>query len=212
MLRKGLAALDNRMAMEMALDAGAAVRTRTSPNPWVGAVVLAADGEVVGVGATEPPGGPHAEVVALGLAGDRAVGGTLVVTLEPCAHHGRTPPCVDTIIRANVARVIVAVEDPDPRVAGRGIAGLLAAGIDVEAGVLAEAATRQLEPYLHRRRTGRPFVVCKLAISVDGRIAAAMAPRVGSPGPKRALTHTCCGPRATRSSSVPARSDETIHR
>ncbi len=159
--------------MELALSAGAAVRTRTSPNPWVGAVVLSLDGDVVGVGATQPAGGPHAEVVALNQAGDRAVEGTLVVTLEPCAHHGRTPPCVDAILRAKVARVVVAVEDPDPRVAGRGINELLEAGLDVEVGLLADLATRQLQPYLHHRRTGRPFVVCKLAISVDGRIAAA---------------------------------------
>jgi diaminohydroxyphosphoribosylaminopyrimidine deaminase/5-amino-6-(5-phosphoribosylamino)uracil reductase len=159
--------------MTTALEAAAQARTRTSPNPWVGAVVLSAAGDMVGVGATEPPGGPHAEVVALRAAGAAARGGTLAVTLEPCAHHGRTPPCVDAVVAAGVARVVAAIPDPDPRVAGRGVAALRAAGIDVEVGLLAAQATAQLEPYLHHRRTGRPYVICKLASSVDGGIAAA---------------------------------------
>ena len=171
-LRKGLAMLNNRTVMETALEATAQVRTRTSPNPWVGAVVLSPAGDIVGVGATEPPGGAHAEVIALRAAGEAAVHGTLVVTLEPCAHHGRTPPCVDTIVAAGVTRVIIAVVDPDPLVAGRGITDLRAAGIDVEVGLLAAEATLQLEPYLHHRRTGRPYVVCKLATTIDGGIAA----------------------------------------
>ncbi|MFP5489656.1 MAG: deaminase, partial [Acidimicrobiia bacterium] len=106
--------------MERAIEQAATVRARTSPNPWVGAVVVA-DGEVVGVGATQPPGGQHAEVMALTAAGDAAQGATLVVTLEPCSHHGRTGPCVDVIVRAGVARVVVGVLDPDHRVAGRGV-------------------------------------------------------------------------------------------
>jgi len=161
-----------RAAMATALDAAALVRTTTSPNPWVGAVVLSTAGEQVGVGGTQPVGGAHAEVVALRAAGEAAWGATLVVTLEPCSHHGRTPPCVDAVLAAGVRRVIVAVEDPDPRVAGRGVAALRAAGVDVEVGLLAAEVSAQLEPYLHQRRTGRPFVVCKLAATIDGGTAA----------------------------------------
>ena len=157
--------------MRRAVELAAGVRTTTSPNPWVGAVVVSADGAVY-EGATQPPGGPHAEVVALAAAGDAARGGTLSVTLEPCAHHGRTPPCTDAVIAAGVARVVVGIEDPDPRVAGRGIGILRDAGIDVEVGVLASEVAEQLAPYLTHRRTGRPFVVLKLAASLDGRTAA----------------------------------------
>jgi diaminohydroxyphosphoribosylaminopyrimidine deaminase/5-amino-6-(5-phosphoribosylamino)uracil reductase len=159
-------------AMDQALDAGAAARRRTAPNPWVGCVIVR-DGEIVGRGATEPPGHAHAEVVALRDAGERARGATSYVTLEPCSHHGRTPPCADALIEAGVARVVVALEDPDPRVAGRGLARLRDAGVDVTVGVGGERAARDLAPYLHHRRTGRPFVVAKIASSIDGRIAAA---------------------------------------
>jgi diaminohydroxyphosphoribosylaminopyrimidine deaminase/5-amino-6-(5-phosphoribosylamino)uracil reductase len=159
-------------AMEQALDAGVAARRRTAPNPWVGCVVVR-DGEVVGQGATEPPGGAHAEVGALREAGDRARGATAYVTLEPCSHHGRTPPCADALIDAGVARVVVALEDPDPHVAGSGIARLRAAGIDASLGVCAERAARDFAPYLHHRRTGRAYVVAKVASSLDGRVAAA---------------------------------------
>jgi diaminohydroxyphosphoribosylaminopyrimidine deaminase / 5-amino-6-(5-phosphoribosylamino)uracil reductase len=165
-------AMDELAAMQRAVDEAAAVRTRTAPNPWVGAVVLAADGTVVATGATQPPGGPHAEVVALRAAGAGARGATVVVTLEPCSHHGRTPPCVEAIIAAGVSRVVVGIGDPDRRVAGTGIAALRAAGIDVEVGVAADRITDQLAPYLHHRRTGRPYVVCKLAATLDGAIAA----------------------------------------
>jgi diaminohydroxyphosphoribosylaminopyrimidine deaminase/5-amino-6-(5-phosphoribosylamino)uracil reductase len=159
-------------AMEQALAAGAAARRRTAPNPWVGCVI-ARDGEIVGRGASEPPGQAHAEIGALREAGERARGATAYVTLEPCSHHGRTPPCANALITAGVARVVVALEDPDARVAGRGIAQLRAAGIDVTVGVGAEHATRDLAPYLHHRRTGRAFVVAKVASSFDGRVAAA---------------------------------------
>ena len=159
-------------AMDQALDAGAGARRRTAPNPWVGCVVVR-DGEIVGRGATQPPGRAHAEVVALRDAGDRARGATAYVTLEPCSHHGRTPPCANALIEAGVARVVVALEDPDPRVAGSGIARLLDAGIEVTLGVGETRAAADLAPYLHHRRTGRPFVVAKIAASIDGRIAAA---------------------------------------
>jgi diaminohydroxyphosphoribosylaminopyrimidine deaminase/5-amino-6-(5-phosphoribosylamino)uracil reductase len=123
-------------------------------------------------GATQPPGGLHAEAAALVLAGGRSVGATAYVTLEPCSHHGRTPPCADALIRAGVTRVVVAVEDPDALVAGQGIARLRRAGVDVEVGVEAGAVGEVLAPYLKQRRTGRPWVVLKLATTLDGRIAA----------------------------------------
>jgi diaminohydroxyphosphoribosylaminopyrimidine deaminase/5-amino-6-(5-phosphoribosylamino)uracil reductase len=159
-------------AMEQALTAGLAARRRSAPNPWVGCA-LVRDGEIVGLGATEPPGRAHAEIGALAQAGDRARGATAYVTLEPCAHRGRTPPCVDALVAAGVSSVVAALEDPDPRVAGAGFAQLRAAGIDVTVGVGARPATRMLAPYLHHRRTGRPFVIAKVASSIDGRIGAA---------------------------------------
>ena len=158
--------------MDMAIGEARLARTRTSPNPWVGAVVVAPSGDIVGRGSTNPPGGPHAEVVALAAADTSAAGATLVVTLEPCSHQGRTPPCVDAIVAAGIARVVIAVPDPDPQVSGRGIAALREAGIDVDIGVRADAVEEQLAPYLHHRRTGRPYVVCKLAASLDGGLAA----------------------------------------
>jgi diaminohydroxyphosphoribosylaminopyrimidine deaminase/5-amino-6-(5-phosphoribosylamino)uracil reductase len=159
-------------AMAQALQVSAAARRRSAPNPWVGCV-LVNDGVVVGSGASKPPGGAHAEVVALEQAADRARGATAYVTLEPCSHHGRTPPCADALIAAGVARVVAALEDPDPKVAGAGFARLREAGVEVVTGVGADAAARELAPYLHHRRTGRPFVVAKVATSIDGKIAAA---------------------------------------
>ena len=150
------------------MELASSVRGSTSPNPWVGAVVEPGGFE----GTTQPPGGPHAEIVALQQAGAAARGATLVVTLEPCVHHGRTPPCVDAIIDAGIARVVVGIEDPDPNVRGKGIAGLRDAGIDVEVGVLADEVRAQLAPYLKHRETGRPWLVLKLAASVDGGTAA----------------------------------------
>ena len=154
--------------MQRAMALAATVRASTSPNPWVGCVIDPGGFE----GATAPPGGPHAEVLALEAAGDGARGSTLVVTLEPCAHQGRTPPCVDAIVAAGVARVVIGIEDPDPLVRGRGIARLREAGIDVEVGVCADEVRAQLAPYLKHRNTGRPYVVLKLAMSADGRTAA----------------------------------------
>ena len=117
--------MDDVEHMGRAMELAATVRSATTPNPWVGAVLVSADGStVVGEGATAPPGGAHAEVAALRQAGEAARGATLYSTLEPCSHHGRTPPCVEAIIEAGVARVVVGVEDPDPQVAGRGLAAL----------------------------------------------------------------------------------------
>jgi diaminohydroxyphosphoribosylaminopyrimidine deaminase/5-amino-6-(5-phosphoribosylamino)uracil reductase len=157
--------------MDRALGLAASVRGSTSPNPWVGCVLEAIDGRVY-EGATAPPGGPHAEAAALALAGTAAAGGTVWVTLEPCAHHGRTPPCVDALIEAQVRRVVVALEDPDGHVSGRGIERLRAAGVEVEVGLRAEQSRELLAPYLKHRTTGRPWVVLKLALSIDGRTAA----------------------------------------
>lgn len=157
--------------MSEARDVARSVRRLTPPNPWVGAVIVDESGEVVARGATAAPGGPHAEVTAINLAGERARGATLYVTLEPCCHVGRTGPCVDVIIRAGLARVVVGVRDPDDRVAGRGLEQLRAAGIDVVEGVLAAEVEKDLAPYLHHRRTGRPYVVAKVAATLDGRVA-----------------------------------------
>jgi diaminohydroxyphosphoribosylaminopyrimidine deaminase/5-amino-6-(5-phosphoribosylamino)uracil reductase len=156
-------------AMRRAIQLADSVRRTTSPNPWVGCLVTS-DGDTF-EGTTCPPGGPHAEAVALGRAGERARGATLYTTLEPCAHHGRTPPCTKAIVAAGVARVVVGIEDPDP-VAGTGISDLRSAGVTVDVGVCAKQVRAQLAPYLKHRRTGRPWVVLKLAATLDGRTAA----------------------------------------
>ena len=121
---------EDEAAMERAVALAAAVRASTSPNPWVGCVLVAADGTTF-EGATQPPGGPHAEQVALAAAGEQARGATVYSTLEPCSHHGRTGPCADALVEAGVARVVFALEDPDPKVAGRGARRLRDAGIEV---------------------------------------------------------------------------------
>ncbi|HVE46410.1 MAG TPA: bifunctional diaminohydroxyphosphoribosylaminopyrimidine deaminase/5-amino-6-(5-phosphoribosylamino)uracil reductase RibD [Acidimicrobiales bacterium] len=157
--------------MQRAVALAASVRSTTSPNPWVGCVVATPDGATFD-GATQPPGGDHAEIVALAQAGAKAAGATLYSTLEPCAHHGRTPPCTDAIIAAAVTRVVVAVGDPDPLVEGKGIEQLREAGITVDVGLCADDVSRQLQPYLKHRSTGRPWVVLKLAATFDGRTAA----------------------------------------
>jgi diaminohydroxyphosphoribosylaminopyrimidine deaminase/5-amino-6-(5-phosphoribosylamino)uracil reductase len=162
-----------RAAMRAAIAASTGVRGTTSPNPPVGAAILDSAGRLVGVGATSPVGGPHAEVNALADAGDRARGGTAVVTLEPCAHHGRTPPCTDALIAAGVAAVYFAVPDPNPKAAG-GADVLRAAGIAAHAGPLAdEVTTGPLRAWLHYAKTGRPHVTWKYAATLDGRVAAA---------------------------------------
>ncbi len=142
----------------------------TWPNPSVGCV-LVRDGRVVGRGTTAPGGRPHAEVVALAQAGDAARGATAYVSLEPCSHHGRTPPCADALISAGIARVVIATSDPDPRVNGGGAARLRAAGVEVREGVLAEAGQEMIAGFAMRVRAGRPLVTLKLATTLDGRIA-----------------------------------------
>ncbi len=160
--------IDDEVHMRRAIALAATVRGTTSPNPWVGSVIEPGGFE----GATAPPGGPHAEVAALHAAGGAARGATLYATLEPCAHHGRTPPCVDAVVDAGIARVVVGIEDPDERVRGAGVRALRAAGVTVDVGVCAGAVRDQLAPYLKHRATGRPWVVLKLASTLDGRTAA----------------------------------------
>ena len=157
--------------MRRALALAALAEGRTSPNPLVGAVVLNREGRLVGEGFHARSGEPHAEVGALAQAGTAAAGGTLIVTLEPCCHHGRTPPCTRAVLQAGVARVVVALEDPDPRVAGGGIAQLRQAGVEVITGVLRQEAVEQNRAFLHRVRTGRPWGVLKWAMGLDGRTA-----------------------------------------
>jgi diaminohydroxyphosphoribosylaminopyrimidine deaminase/5-amino-6-(5-phosphoribosylamino)uracil reductase len=162
---------------------------RTTPNPAVGACIVSADGVVVGQGAHERAGEPHAEIHALDEAGEAARGATLYCTLEPCSHTGRTGPCTERIIGAGVARVVAAMEDPFPQVSGRGFAALRAHGIAVTVGVEREAAILLNQPYLTALRAGRPFVVLKAASSIDGRIAAA-------PGERTAVTSAASRRRA----------------
>ncbi|MGI9162611.1 MAG: bifunctional diaminohydroxyphosphoribosylaminopyrimidine deaminase/5-amino-6-(5-phosphoribosylamino)uracil reductase RibD [Mycobacterium sp.] len=159
--------------MRQAIGAAQAAKGRTYPNPPVGAVILDRDGIPAGVGATMPVGGAHAEVLALRAAGERAAGGTAVVTLEPCDHHGRTPPCTEALIEAGIAAVVYAVADPDPAAAG-GADRLRAAGMTVTEGPCAdEVAAGPLREWLHKQRTGSPHITWKFATSIDGRSAAA---------------------------------------
>jgi diaminohydroxyphosphoribosylaminopyrimidine deaminase/5-amino-6-(5-phosphoribosylamino)uracil reductase len=157
--------------MRRALELAALGRGTTSPNPMVGAV-LVRDGEVVGEGFHRAPGQPHAEALALERAAGRAAGATCYVTLEPCAHHGRTPPCAAALIAAGVTRVVAAIEDPDPNVRGQGFARLRAAGVQVDVGIGAAAAEAQNAAFLLHRRQGRPRVTLKAAASLDGKVAA----------------------------------------
>lgn len=159
---------DDAKAMRRAVELAESVRGTTSPNPWVGCVIEPGGFE----GATQPPGGPHAEVAALAAAGEAARGSTLFTTLEPCSHIGRTGACVEAIVHAGVRRVVAAIEDPDPKVHGRGLAALRAAGVEVEVGLGADDVRAQLAPYIKHRTTGRPYVILKLAATLDGRTAA----------------------------------------
>jgi diaminohydroxyphosphoribosylaminopyrimidine deaminase / 5-amino-6-(5-phosphoribosylamino)uracil reductase len=171
----------DRDYMARALFHAARGRGRTSPNPMVGAVLVSPDGVIVGQGFHERAGEAHAEVRALAEAGDRARGATLYCTLEPCCHLGRTGPCVHRIVEAGVARVVAAVEDPNPLVSGRGFAYLRASGVTVDVGLFAGPATFLNQPFFTLMSEGRPFVVLKAATSVDGFIAEA-------PGMRTALT------------------------
>jgi riboflavin biosynthesis protein RibD len=166
--------VDVRRAEElMRLALAETAGTRPHPNPRVGAVVVSPEGRIVAARAHEAAGLPHAEVLALADAGAAARGGTLVVTLEPCDHHGRTPPCTTAIVAAGIARVVVGAPDPDPRVRGRGVARLRAAGIEVHDGVLADVVEANDPGYFHQRRHGRSRVTLKLAATLDGQAAAA---------------------------------------
>src|SRR5487761_125380 len=162
----------DRRAMARALELAERGLETTHPNPRVGCII-AQGAEVVGEGWHERAGEPHAEVKALHAAGPKAVGATAYVTLEPCSHHGRTPPCVEALIAARVARVIFAMEDPNPRVSGRGAQALRRAGMAVESGLMAAEAAELNPGFLKRMRSGRPWVRVKLAMSLDGRTALA---------------------------------------
>ena len=177
--------------MERALFHAARGAGRTSPNPLVGAVVVSAEGVVVGQGFHERAGEAHAEVHALAEAGASARGATLYCTLEPCCHQGRTGPCVSRIVDAGVARVVAAVEDPNPAVRGRGFAFLRQRGVTVDVGLAAENAITLNQPFFTLMREGRPFVVLKAATSVDGRIAEA-------PGRRTILTSAAADRHAHR--------------
>ncbi len=157
--------------MAEALSLAARAEGMTSPNPLVGAVVLDSGAEVVGRGWHRKAGEPHAEVLALQEAGDRARGGVLILTLEPCSHQGRTPPCAPFVVDAGVSHVIAAVSDPNPQVSGKGFAHLRAHGVGVEIGIMAEEAVRRNEVYFHWWKRGRPFLTLKAAASLDGKIA-----------------------------------------
>jgi diaminohydroxyphosphoribosylaminopyrimidine deaminase/5-amino-6-(5-phosphoribosylamino)uracil reductase len=158
--------------MAEAVALGEQARGTTAPNPNVGCVVVSADGEIVGRGATAPGGRPHAEAIALGQAGKRASGATVYVTLEPCAHQSeRGPPCSDLLVEARPARVVIALKDPDPRTSGRGIKRLRKAAIEVKTGVGRRPAAESLSGYLTRLKLGRPRITLKLALSIDGKIA-----------------------------------------
>ncbi|MDB5654586.1 MAG: ribD, partial [Tardiphaga sp.] len=159
-------ALDRRF-MQLALTLGRRGQGRTWPNPAVGAVIVK-DGVILGRGWTQPGGRPHGEPVALAQAGDAARGATLYVTLEPCSHFGKSPPCADAIIAAGIARVVSAIEDPNPEVAGQGHARLRAAGIRVDTGLCADDAARDHAGHFRRIRDQRPHVILKLAVSPDG--------------------------------------------
>lgn len=175
--------------MRLALALARQVLGRTSPNPSVGAVV-ARGTTVLGRGGTAPAGGPHAETQALAQAGASARGADLYVTLEPCCHHGRTPPCTDAVIAAGIRKVHVATLDPNPRVAGGGIAALRAAGVAVEIGLGAAAARRLIEPFRQWVLQGRPLVLAKYAMTLDGRIASASGDSRWVSGPQaRHLVH-----------------------
>ena len=167
-----MSAATDRRFLALALSLGRRGQGSTWPNPAVGCVIVR-DGRVVGRGWTAPGGRPHAEPQALAQAGELARGATAYVSLEPCAHHGKTPPCADALVAAGIARVVAPIEDMDPRVSGEGFARLRAAGVEVTTGLLADEAGRDHAGFFLRTELGRPFVTLKLASSFDGRIATA---------------------------------------
>jgi diaminohydroxyphosphoribosylaminopyrimidine deaminase/5-amino-6-(5-phosphoribosylamino)uracil reductase len=183
--------MDDAHFMRKALALAERGRGRTSPNPMVGALVVDPAGVIVGRGAHQAAGGPHAEVIALQAAGVRARGATLYCTLEPCSHTGRTGPCAPLVVEAGIRRAVIALEDPNPLVHGRGLAHLRAHGIDVTVGVEQTAAARQNAVFLTVMREGRPHVIVKAALSVDGRFAAA-------PGVRSLLTGAAANRRVQR--------------
>lgn len=158
--------------MRRAIELAALGRFTTSPNPNVGCVIVK-EGEIIGEGYHHHSGGPHAEVNALKMAGDKAKGATAYVTLEPCSHFGKTPPCADALINAGIKRVVAAMQDPNPQVAGRGLHKLLSAGIDVSHGVLMQEAEKLNVGFFKRMRTGFPYIQLKLGASLDGKTALA---------------------------------------
>ena len=177
--------------MQRALFHAARAAGATTPNPMVGAVAVSPDGVIVGQGRHPRAGEPHAEVLALDEAGERARGGTLYVTLEPCCHFGRTAPCTRRVIASGVSRVVIAMEDPNPLVNGQGIAELRAAGITVEVGLLEAEARRLNQPFITVQTHARPAVILKVAASSDGRIAA-------RPGVKTAISSAAANRRVQR--------------
>jgi diaminohydroxyphosphoribosylaminopyrimidine deaminase/5-amino-6-(5-phosphoribosylamino)uracil reductase len=183
--------MDDSHFMRKALALAEEGRGRTSPNPMVGALVVDAAGVIVGRGAHRIAGGPHAEVIALEDAGGRAQGATLYCTLEPCSHTGRTGPCAPVVVQAGIRRAVIAIEDPNPLVQGRGLAHLRTRGIDVTVGVEQAAAARQNAAFLTVMRRGRPHVILKAALSLDGRLAAA-------PGVRTRLTGAAANRRVHR--------------
>ena len=182
--------LDDVAHMARALLLAERGRGRTSPNPMVGAVVVDDEGVIVGRGAHERAGGPHAEIVALADAGERARGATLYCTLEPCSHTGRTGPCAPRVVEAGIRRAVIAIEDPNPRVSGRGLEYLRSQGVDALVGVMAEEAWRLNRAFFTYITDGRPFVTLKAALSLDGMVAARRGARTALTGPEgNALVH-----------------------
>lgn len=177
--------------MRRALQLAARGRGRTSPNPMVGATIVAADGTIVGDGWHQQAGSPHAEIHALSAAGPRARGATLLCTLEPCCHHGRTGPCTDAIIAAGISRVVAAVEDPNPVVAGKGLARLREHGVQVICGVEGVASACLNAAFFMTMRQARPWVIVKAGVSADGRMSAA-------PGVRTAITSPAAVRRSQR--------------
>lgn len=173
----------DRRWMDYALRLGRRALGTTAENPPVGCVVVR-DGRVLGVGWTQSGGRPHAETEALKMAGNAAKGATAYVTLEPCAHHGRTPPCTEALAMAGIAHVVTAIEDPDPRVSGAGHAILKASGIIVETGLCADQTKRDLAGFLTRVAKKRPYVTLKIGVSADGKIAAGPGQRTAITGPE----------------------------